>query len=314
MVTGHRNSPTAMTCSFSTSGQAERRLARAGLAGCGLGGCRYAGRPAAATGEALRLQEPLPDDPLSVRSPAEQDVINSFQAIEKAAVVMMPTDGRSTSPTNLCFMAATAPLCRNRHASPQSAARSRTIPRSASVKSKPCVSRLRRRCRDDRKPCSARQFSATLSRRADVVKRNGQWQMVISVQTEIKRLDAPFSVSLQRFDAEIPGIGRDRGTLLVDRLSEFLRTADIEELPVMVRRSATVESGRTMSAVIRSRSSSGIPAGPNNPTRPSTISAGKPASAAVGTSGRAGARTELVTAIILILPASICGCTIAIAA
>src|ERR1700716_209373 len=67
---------------------------------------------------------------------------------------------------------------------------------------------------------------------------------------------------------------------------------------VMIRRSLMRGSASItvlMSAAMRSRISSGIVGGPNNPPSPSIVSAGYPASATVGMSGIAEARALLVT-------------------
>ena len=66
-----------------------------------------------------------------------------------------------------------------------------------------------------------------------------------------------------------------------------------------------------LSLPILSRNSPAMPRGPNTPTKPSTSSAGKPASIAVGISGRIGARWRPFTTNVLMRPACVCGCRMA---
>ena len=67
-----------------------------------------------------------------------------------------------------------------------------------------------------------------------LVKRNGQWQMVISVQTVIESLRSKKPLILvlrQRLDAELLGEFRHLAALLFDRFREIVRAADVDELP-----------------------------------------------------------------------------------
>ena len=105
---------------------------------------------------------------------------------------------------------------------------------------------------------------------------------------------------------------RHLGALRIDGFLEFVRSADIEELPGRAQPLFDRAIGPApMSAAIRRRSSIGVSLGPNRPISPSIVSAGWPASCTVGTLGSVGARTVLVTASNLILPDWSCGRTIA---
>ncbi len=100
-----------------------------------------------------------------------------------------------------------------------------------------------------------------------------------------------------RLDPERLRDGGDLGALLGDRCRELGRSARIDHLRRGGEPGDTAGSlvTATMSAPICSISSFGRVLIPNSPTRPSTSSAGKPASAAVGTSGRIGARVRPLT-------------------
>ena len=107
----------------------------------------------------------------------------------------------------------------------------------------------------------------------------------------------PESLLLLRLDAErLRNVG-DLGALLLDRGGEFGRPAGIDHLRRGVASLAAISGSAATaltSAPIFSRSSLGMLRGPNSPTRPSTSSEGKPASMAVGMSGRIGARLTAV--------------------
>ena len=70
---------------------------------------------------------------------------------------------------------------------------------------------------------------------------------------------------------------------------------------------------RVTSACILAMMSSEVPAGAIRPFHAATSKSGKPASATVGTSGKAEERIALVTASALILPALTCGRALATA-
>src|SRR5262249_36993255 len=115
------------------------------------------------------------------------------------------------------------------------------------------------------------------------------------------------TTSLHRLDAEVLGNRRDLLALLLGRLRELGRPANVEELAgggeaVADHRIGSAATTARISAAMRSRSSFDISGGPNRPTRPSNVRSGKPASLTVGTSGAAGARTLFVTPRTLIFP------------
>jgi len=120
--------------------------------------------------------------------------------------------------------------------------------------------------------------------------------------------------SLRGLHAEHLG---DPGKLVVEFLDaggELVRPANIDDLAggfELVAMVGSLATAARTSAAICSRTASGMPRGPKMPPMLSITSAGKPASATVGTSGALGARRRPVTANTLTLPACISGVTIA---
>ena len=143
MVTGHRNSVHGDDVFFLDIWAKQKGAWRALVSqDVESGGerCAEAAPPPPATGEVpYDCKNPCQTIPYRVRSPAEQDVVNSFQAIEKAAVGH-DADGWSKHIADefVLYGSDRAPVAEIRHASPQSSARSRTTPRFASARSRPC--------------------------------------------------------------------------------------------------------------------------------------------------------------------------------
>ena len=144
--------------------------------------------PPAATGEVpYDCKNPCQTIPYRVRSPAEQDVVNSFQAIEKAAVGH-DADGWSKHIADefVLYGSHRAPVPK----SSRIAAIERQKQNNIAVRVGE-VETMRLVVYDDGAAMIATHVLPDNSRppyhAARVwVKRNGQWQMVISVQTEVK--------------------------------------------------------------------------------------------------------------------------------
>ena len=144
--------------------------------------------PPAATGEVpYDCRNPCQMIPYRVRSPAEQDVVNSFQAIEKAAVGH-DADGWSKHIADefVLYGSHRAPVPKSsRIAAIERQKQNNTEVRVGEVET------MRLVVYDDGAAMIATHVLPDNSRppyhAARVwVKRNGQWQMAISVQTEVK--------------------------------------------------------------------------------------------------------------------------------
>ena len=144
--------------------------------------------PPAATGEVpYDCRNPCQTIPYRVRSPAEQDVVNSFQAIEKAAVGH-DADGWSKHIADefVLYGSHRAPVPKSsRIAAIERQKQNNTAVRVGEVET------MRLVVYDDGAAMIATHVLPDNSRppyhAARVwVKRNGQWQMAISVQTEVK--------------------------------------------------------------------------------------------------------------------------------
>jgi hypothetical protein len=144
--------------------------------------------PVPATGEVpYDCRNPCQTIPYRVRSPAEQDVVNSFQAIEKAAVGH-DADGwsRHIADEFVLYGSHRAPVAKSSHlAAIERQKQNNTAVRVGEVET------MRLAVYDDGAAMIATHVLPDNSRppyrAARVwVKRNGQWQMAISVQTEVK--------------------------------------------------------------------------------------------------------------------------------
>jgi len=125
--------------------------------------------------------------PYRVRSPAEQDIVNSFQAIEKAAVGHDAAEwSKHIAEEFVLYGSGRAPIAK----SGRIAAINRQKENGTAVKVGE-VQAMRLSVYDDGAAMIATHAVPDNSRppyqAARVwVKRNGQWQMAISVQTDIK--------------------------------------------------------------------------------------------------------------------------------
>src|SRR5580692_6782652 len=125
--------------------------------------------------------------PYRVRSPAEQDIVNSFQAIEKAAVGHDAAEwGKHVADEFMLYGSGRAPITKSgRIAMINRQKENGTVVRVGEVQA------MRLSVYDDGAAMIATHALSDNSRppyqAARVwIKRNGQWQMAISVQTDIK--------------------------------------------------------------------------------------------------------------------------------
>jgi hypothetical protein len=138
-------------------------------------------------GKAIECTNPCQTIPYRVRSPAEQDVLNSFLAIEKASIAH---DAQEWSK----HVADEFMLYRSGHAPIDKAARIAAIERQKQTGTPETVGELqavRLSVYGDAAAMIATQMAPDNSRppyRAALVwvKRNGQWLMTVSVQTDIQ--------------------------------------------------------------------------------------------------------------------------------
>jgi hypothetical protein len=189
MVTGHRNSAHGDDVFFLDIWAKQKGAWRALVSqDVDLVAAGTPGDPPPATGEVpYDCKNPCQTIPYRVRSPAEQDVINSFQAIEKAAVGH-DADGWSKHIADefVLYGSHRAPVPKSsRIAVIGRQKQNNTAVRVGEIET------MRLAVYDDGAAMIATHVLPDNSRppyrAARVwVKRNGQWQMVISVQTEIK--------------------------------------------------------------------------------------------------------------------------------
>lgn len=148
------------------------------------------GAPPAAPGAEAKLGEcknPCEAIPYRVRSPAEQDIINSFQAIEKANIAH-DAEGwsRYVADEFVLYRSGRAPIAKSGHV----ARIERQKEENAAVTVSPIEAMRLSVYGDGAAMISTHTIPDDLEplfRAARVwVKRNGQWQLVISAETEIK--------------------------------------------------------------------------------------------------------------------------------
>ena len=152
-------------------------------------GAPVAAKPAAPGAEAkpYECKNPCQTVPYRVRSPTEQDIVNAFQAIEKADVDHDAVEwSKHVGEEFVLYRSGRAP-------SPKSEriAAIEEQKKNGAVVTVAEIDNMRLSAYGDGAAMIASQVAADASRlpyrAARVwVKRNGQWQMVISVQTEIK--------------------------------------------------------------------------------------------------------------------------------
>ncbi len=191
MVTGHRNSAHGDDVFFLDIWAKQKGAWRALVSQnveLAESGALETTPPPPATGEVpYDCKNPCQTIPYRVRSPAEQDVVNSFQAIEKAAVGH-DADGwsRHIADEFVLYGSDRAPVAKSsRLAAIERQKQNNTAVRVGEVET------MRLAVYDDGAAMIATHVLPDNSRppyrAARVwVKRNGQWQMVISVQTEVK--------------------------------------------------------------------------------------------------------------------------------
>lgn len=132
-------------------------------------------------------KNPCETIPYRVRSPAEQDIINTFQAIEKATFTRNPAEyAKHVADEFMHYRSGSPPISKSERVAFIEDQKTQNIPAIL-----PAIQTMRLWVYGD----GAAMVSADggpddtvpLSRTARVwVRRNGQWQMAISVQTDIK--------------------------------------------------------------------------------------------------------------------------------
>jgi hypothetical protein len=125
--------------------------------------------------------------PYRVRSPAEQDVVNAFQAIEKAAISHGAEEwSKHVADEFVLYGSGRAPIAKSGRIAAIDRQKENNTPVTVGE-----VQAMRLAVYDDGAAMIATHVMADNSRppyqAARVwVKRNGQWQMAISVQTDVK--------------------------------------------------------------------------------------------------------------------------------
>jgi hypothetical protein len=191
MVTGRRKSADGRDVFFLDIWAKQKRAWRA-LAGqevvpAATDAPRATPAPTSAAAAPYECKNPCQTIPYRVRSPAEQDIVNSFQAIEKAAVGHDAAEwAKHIAEEFVLYGSGRAPIAK----SGRIAAINRQKENGTAVKVGE-VQAMRLSVYDDGAAMIATHAVPDNSRppyqAARVwVKRNGQWQMAISVQTDIK--------------------------------------------------------------------------------------------------------------------------------
>jgi Domain of unknown function (DUF4440) len=191
MVTGRRKSADGRDVFFLDIWAKQKRAWRA-LAGqevvlAAADAPRPTPAPTGAAAAPYECKNPCQTIPYRVRSPAEQDIVNSFQAIEKAAVGHDAADwAKHIAEEFVLYGSGRAPIAK----SGRIAAINRQKENGTAVKVGE-VQAMRLSVYDDGAAMIATHAVPDNSRppyqAARVwVKRNGQWQMAISVQTDIR--------------------------------------------------------------------------------------------------------------------------------
>jgi hypothetical protein len=191
MVTGHRNSAQDSAVFFLDiwvkQKGAWRALASQDVVLAATDAPRAAPAPSSATAAPYDCKNPCQSIPYRVRSPAEQDIVNAFQAIEKAAIGHDAGEwSKHIADEFVLYGSGRAPIAKS--------GRIATINRQKENNAAVTVGEIetmRLSVYDDSAAMIATQAMPDNSRppyqAARVwVKRNGQWLMAISVQTDIK--------------------------------------------------------------------------------------------------------------------------------
>ena len=188
MVTGHRKSTDGRDVFFLDIWAKQKRAWRALASQDVVLASGDTPRPApAAAATPYDCKNPCQSIPYRVRSPAEQDIVNSFQAIEKAAIGHNADEwAKHVADEFVLYGSGRPPIPRSgRIATINRQKENNTAVRVGEVEA------MRLSAYDDGAAMIASHVMADNSRppyrAARVwVKRNGQWQMAISVQTDVK--------------------------------------------------------------------------------------------------------------------------------
>ena len=191
MVTGHRKSADGRDVFFIDIWAKQKRAWRALVSQEVVLAATDTPRPAPALTSAAAApydcKNPCQTIPYRVRSPAEQDIVNSFQAIEKAAVAHDAAEwSKHIADEFVLYGSGRAPIAKS--------GRVATINRQKENNTAVTVGEvqaMRLSVYDDGAAMIATHALPDNSRppyqAARIwVKRNGQWQMAVSVQTDIK--------------------------------------------------------------------------------------------------------------------------------
>ena len=191
MVTGHRKSADGRDVFFIDIWAKQKRAWRALVSQEVVLAATDTPRPAPALTSAAAApydcKNPCQTIPYRVRSPAEQDIVNSFQAIEKAAVAHDAAEwSKHIADEFVLYGSGRAPIAK----SGRVAAINRQKENNTAVTVGE-VQAMRLSVYDDGAAMIATHALPDNSRppyqAARIwVKRNGQWQMAVSVQTDIK--------------------------------------------------------------------------------------------------------------------------------
>ena len=191
MVTGHRKAADGRDVFFldiwAKQKRAWRALVSQEVVPAATDTPRPAPPPTSAAAAPYDCKNPCQTIPYRVRSPAEQDIVNSFQAIEKAAIAHDAAEwSKHIADEFVLYGSGRAPIAK----SGRIAAINRQKEINSAVKVGE-VSAMRLSVYDDGAAMIATHALPDNSRppyqAARVwVRRNGQWQMAISVQTDIK--------------------------------------------------------------------------------------------------------------------------------
>jgi hypothetical protein len=190
MVTGHRKSTDGREVFFLDIWAKQKRAWRALASQDVVPAAGETPRPAPAPAAAATpydCKNPCQSIPYRVRSPAEQDIVNSFQAIEKAAIGHNADDwAKHVADEFVLYGSARAPIPKSGRVAAINRQKESNIAVMVGE-----VEAMRLSVYDDGAAMIASHVMPDNSRppyrAARVwVKRNGQWQMAISVQTDVK--------------------------------------------------------------------------------------------------------------------------------
>jgi uncharacterized protein DUF4440 len=191
MVTGHRKAADGRDVFFldiwAKQKRAWRALVSQEVVPAAIDTRRPAPAPTSAAAAPYDCKNPCQTIPYRVRSPAEQDIVSSFQAIEKAVVGHDAAEwGKHVADEFVLYGSGRAPIPKSGRIAAISRQKENNTPVTVGE-----VQAMRLSVYDDGAAMIATHALPDNSRppyqAARVwVKRNGQWQMAISVQTDIK--------------------------------------------------------------------------------------------------------------------------------